>query len=957
MTRLKRILSLVLCAGLACPPAQGAQSGVSPRDLSPSSQTDEILQAQVTQLADRQRKIQTQMKERLAHIEDQMPELSQLYRTQIERLSRAQHLMDEAGESLENADLEKAFDQQSQFFQEATHVFVEGINFFRDEEEKKTMPIGTFLDREGDQVRYPKEKKMTLGRKPFFDADKFQKAPVITHSYKEIEDSDPKEDTYLEVPEHLKQRPFGQKQEAESREKSPGVEEGGAPDGGSRAQKADAKAEEGASPEPAGESQTLEQEKPSGSQPRAQTNEPAAVSPRNAEVESGGGGAGAGSGASGGTREGMRRSGDGENPDGQDAVPADSQEPPAQASSAQAAGKALESGSAGEQPSGTSGQGPQASGQTSGLASAGNDSPGSAGNLDSGNAADQEEMQISGTAVEGEAGASGLTLLSGSESEGDGYSSGKSEGGGAGGTMMAHESAASGSGAAPGGMPVPLAFAVEGPEAAAGGSEVISEGAQSSSENSLATPGRLQETASTPEIEGDQPGETTPPAGKLSGNTEQILHDLVTKGAQEIGSEAPEGQSDMAYQGVIPENAGSSLEASATTGEALQGEAQKPSAQSSLAYQGTLPETSGAPETATAAGPGEQALLPDAQHEASEAGLPPSDGKAGTTESQTASGDVLPPSAEVQENQQAAVLSGEASAGESGGWVENSAGTPDSQDGLSAENSSDRRSSGDSRGPELSGQEAAQSASSNALPAEADQDSGPESQSEGREPLMNDEPFEEVVENEAVSGQAPAASPGSASFAESLEGGTAHDAAAPGPEEAAIPPQLSQTNLAAENPQDDLVPEDNISAVIREWLIQERLLIQELKKFKPVKQMNNPNPPWEFYLLRQRQMVDQVKQLRRRIEFYGTKDEYFIELRKVSKIANRLLELMNTGEYTEYAIAGTSLNDLLEDIRNTEERIQNKEAKLFSERAVRQKEIPENYRSMVDRYFQRLSEN
>ena len=154
----------------------------------------------------------------------------------------------------------------------------------------------------------------------------------------------------------------------------------------------------------------------------------------------------------------------------------------------------------------------------------------------------------------------------------------------------------------------------------------------------------------------------------------------------------------------------------------------------------------------------------------------------------------------------------------------------------------------------------------------------------------------------------------------------------------------------------ELLQQDDIIAAIQEWLLQERLLIQEVKRFKPVKQPNNPNPPWEYYLLRQRQMIVHLKQLRRRIEFIGKKDEYFIELPKLSQFANRLLDLMNRGDYTEYPAAGTAYEDLLKEFQASSPAKENKNQPPLPYRPGPDETIPDEYAPMISRYFQKLSE-
>ena len=150
--------------------------------------------------------------------------------------------------------------------------------------------------------------------------------------------------------------------------------------------------------------------------------------------------------------------------------------------------------------------------------------------------------------------------------------------------------------------------------------------------------------------------------------------------------------------------------------------------------------------------------------------------------------------------------------------------------------------------------------------------------------------------------------------------------------------------------------ENEVVSLIREWLLQERLLIQELKRYKPVKQPNNPNPPWEYYLLRQKQLLDKLKRIRRRIEMIGKKDEYFIELRQLSKNANRLLDLINRGEYTEYEAGANAYEDLLMGMEGIAPHPESVHKNIMPSRLTPEEPIPASYRQAVSRYFRDLSE-
>ncbi len=158
------------------------------------------------------------------------------------------------------------------------------------------------------------------------------------------------------------------------------------------------------------------------------------------------------------------------------------------------------------------------------------------------------------------------------------------------------------------------------------------------------------------------------------------------------------------------------------------------------------------------------------------------------------------------------------------------------------------------------------------------------------------------------------------------------------------------------NEKQETLQQDETISNIQEWLLQERLLLQELKRFKPVKQPTNPNPPWEYYILRQKQLIVQMKQLRRRIEFIGKKDEYFIELQKYSTFANRLLELLNRGEFTDYAAAGNAIDDLLRETDISMPLQNENTGQPILYRAEKEEEVPDAYQEMIAGYFKRLSE-
>jgi hypothetical protein len=108
-----------------------------------------------------------------------------------------------------------------------------------------------------------------------------------------------------------------------------------------------------------------------------------------------------------------------------------------------------------------------------------------------------------------------------------------------------------------------------------------------------------------------------------------------------------------------------------------------------------------------------------------------------------------------------------------------------------------------------------------------------------------------------------------------------------------------------------------------------------VEKFKPVRQPNDQNPPWEYYLMRQKQLMNELKQIRRRIEFLGKERRVFIELRHLSDIANRLLTLLNRREFTDYKAAEKAYDSLLSElelVKLTEPEAPRKDALSRSER-------------------------
>lgn len=171
---------------------------------------------------------------------------------------------------------------------------------------------------------------------------------------------------------------------------------------------------------------------------------------------------------------------------------------------------------------------------------------------------------------------------------------------------------------------------------------------------------------------------------------------------------------------------------------------------------------------------------------------------------------------------------------------------------------------------------------------------------------------------------------------------------------------LDHERQLTENPEtdtvEDVMDETDIMTAIRAWILQERFLLLELKRFKPVRQPNRQNPPWEYYVMRQKQMISKLKQIRRRIEFLGDKDEFFIELRHLSTIANRFLELLNRGEYTDYAAAGKAYDSLILEIESVNPSPRKESPGHLPQQSSDSQETPDMYRPVIARYFKSLSE-
>ena len=168
--------------------------------------------------------------------------------------------------------------------------------------------------------------------------------------------------------------------------------------------------------------------------------------------------------------------------------------------------------------------------------------------------------------------------------------------------------------------------------------------------------------------------------------------------------------------------------------------------------------------------------------------------------------------------------------------------------------------------------------------------------------------------------------------------------------------EKAKPNLEAAEYKKDSKDTNETTGAIREWLLQEKMLIQDIKRFKPVKQLSQTNTPREFYILRQKQFLVQIKELRRRIEFLGKRDEYMMELGKLSEFGNRLLDLINRGDFTEYEAAGHAVDDLIKEVGISLPETESIQGTEYEYQSLGQEAYPKKYDSQVAQYFKTLSE-
>ncbi len=172
--------------------------------------------------------------------------------------------------------------------------------------------------------------------------------------------------------------------------------------------------------------------------------------------------------------------------------------------------------------------------------------------------------------------------------------------------------------------------------------------------------------------------------------------------------------------------------------------------------------------------------------------------------------------------------------------------------------------------------------------------------------------------------------------------------------------QLEEQTLPNEDNQRDvkmeLELEESLSD-LREWMLQEKMFINEVKKFKPLRQFENPNPTVEYFILKQKQFIFQLEEIKRQIGVLNTQDQFVMELRKLSELATRLLDVLNLGEYTDYESASVTYEELLNELESVEPQIDLIEKQVSIYRAGEDQNIPTVYRSAVSKYFQLLSES
>ena len=77
----------------------------------------------------------------------------------------------------------------------------------------------------------------------------------------------------------------------------------------------------------------------------------------------------------------------------------------------------------------------------------------------------------------------------------------------------------------------------------------------------------------------------------------------------------------------------------------------------------------------------------------------------------------------------------------------------------------------------------------------------------------------------------------------------------------------------------------------------------------------------------------------------------------MSVIGNRLLDLVNRGEFTDYRAAGGAIDDIMKDVDKAADSLQEKNQPVMAYRPESEEDMPEEYRAMISHYFKKISED
>ncbi|MDP3920491.1 MAG: hypothetical protein Q8R76_06780 [Candidatus Omnitrophota bacterium] len=928
---------------------------------------------ELLRLKERQESVLRALKERTREVEKKFPYVVKANEKLFERIRESQDILENSLLALGAENAMESFQYQADFFSEAANIFVEGINFIKDTDDEHSPPIGTFLDKKGKQVRYPREKKMLLGETPFYEAQSFEEADLITLSAKDKGLSEPEKDSYLEALEAQFDKLFQSKEKGD-------LEFVGAGDD-----------------QPAGNMAILKKETSAsiagqGSDHSGSENEAGGFELTEGEQKGNAGrGAGANLGgafvpeAGGGGFKGERSDGDSDD-GGKGETKAKVATASLLSTDKKAAAGNAGSGS-GSGSGGGGGSGDVAGGGADDGAGKGDNNEvvltagGGLGKVRLGSAGDGivpahsgDDSGMGAAAVPGAAGMAGETSGDGS---GSGSGSGEAAGAGASDGAGSGAGASAGAGSGAGQNESGDGFA-KSDAAGAGASDGVGSGAGASAgagsgagQNESGDGIAKSDAASAGASSGDGAG-----AGSGSGEAAGAgASDGVGTGAgASAGAGSGAGQAESG-DGIAKSDAASAGASSGDGAGDASGSGKGAGDGSGDGAGGAGQDKSGdgrsKSDTASAgAGAGDgSGAGSDGYADAEINGLAESSGDSSKNAS-AGTADGLGSSAGNTDGDGVGARSAALGAGDgigsglagggADGFDETDAG--DATPGHASGASTGQSSGGVSGGMGSDGQtEAGAGSGASGAAAGAGQQGSGQSQSGAEQSGVSGAAAGQGSGGSgspAGSGNADAATDNGSSAGTQGPSGSAGSAQSSSPDakEAQLTEARQKLKPQEAEQEDDILQQEQTVEMIRDWLLQERLLIQEIKRFKPVKQENNPNPEWEYYLLRQKQLLVQLKQLRRRIEFLGKKDEYFVDLRKVSHIANRLLELMNRGEYTEYRAGAKVYEDLMDAMETIEPAHDAKDAELKSYRSSSDEEVPEAYRTMVARYFKLLSE-